>query len=344
MSTVLKNRYEIMALVEAKMCNPNGDPDFGNLPRVDSMTSQGIITDVAFKARMRKYVLETYGQQEGFSVLMRTGNSLNRAIAEGNIAANNGTPSKSSNTQDGASFMCQKYWDVRTFGAVLSTGLNAGQVRGAVQVQMALSVDPIEPLTMSITRDCYTLKDVEDKAKVLNTAEEVLSKYDEIDAKKLDDEKRTIGTKAYCPYGLYVMKVSVSANLAEKCGFTEEDFQILLESIVQMYNMDISSSKAGMSVLSPIMVFKHTGTTDEASNPEQYARECKLGCASAYQLFQLLTIEKKDDSVTPRDYTDYQIQLHLDKLPKGVTVGLKKQTYEPVEWLDTHDVLNIMEL
>lgn len=140
------------------------------------------------------------------------------------------------------------------------------------------------------------------------------------------------------------MKLSVSANLAEKCGFTEDDFQILLESIVQMYNMDISSSKAGMSVLSPVMVFKHTGTTDEVSNPEQYARECKLGCAPAYQLFQLLTVGKKDDSVTPRDYTDYQIQLHLDKLPKGVTVGLKKQAYEPVEWLDTHDILNIMEL
>lgn len=333
MIKMLENRYEIMALVEARMCNPNGDPDLGNAPRMDFVTNQGIITDVAFKSRMRNYVNHAYADKDGYSILMRNGNSINRDIAEANISVNGGKPDKGKNTKEAAAFMCEKYWDVRTFGAVLSTGLNAGQVRGATQVGMSLSVDPIEAITSTITRCCYT-------ADVPGTP--TLEKYDKKDAEMSDDAKRTMGTKSYTPYGLYVMKMTVSANLADKVGFDEEDLRILLESVVQMYNDDASSSKMGMSVLTPVMVFKHVGTN--AGNAEQLRRECKLGCASAYKLFELLEIQKKEDVIAPRKYQDYDIVLHLENLPNGVVCGLKKSAYADIDWMNVKEPLNLSKL
>lgn len=330
---MLENRYEIMALVEARMCNPNGDPDLGNAPRMDFVTNQGIITDVAFKSRMRNYVNHAYVDKDGYSILMRNGNSVNRDIAEANIAVNGGKPDKGKKTKEAAAFMCEKYWDVRTFGAVLSTGLNAGQVRGAVQVGMSLSVDPIEAITSTITRCCYTA-DV--------PAPPTLEKYDKKDAEMSDDAKRTMGTKAYTPYGLYVMKMTVSANLADKVGFNEDDLRILLESVVQMYNNDVSSSKMGMSVLTPVIVFKHVGMN--TGNVEQLQRECKLGCVSSYKLFDLLEIQKKEDVVAPRKSQDYQIALHLEDLPDGVICGFKKSAYSDVEWVDTKETFDLLHI
>lgn len=332
---VLNNRYEIVALVSAKMCNPNGDPDMANSPRMDMDTNIGIITDTAFKARMRKYVQEAYPAKDGYSILMRNGNSLNRAIAESVLDVNNATSMKKGENKkinEAADFMCKKYWDVRTFGAVLSTGLNAGQVRGAVQVAMASSVDPIDPIVASITRCCYTEGDYGS-----------LNEYDAADAKLPEDKKRTMGNKAFIPYGLYVMKMTVSANLAEKTGFSEEDLKVLLESVMQMYNLDVSSSKMGMSVLSPVVVFKHVGTTDQA-NVEQLEKECKLGCAQAYQLFNMLSVERKADVELARDYTDYNIKLHIEDLPAGVVCGVKKAAYQDVEWLDTTETVDLLEV
>ena len=331
----LKNRYEIVALVSAKMCNPNGDPDMANSPRMDMDTNIGIITDTAFKARMRNYVQEAYPAKDGYSILMRNGNSLNRAIAESVLDVNNATSMKKGENKkinEAADFMCKKYWDVRTFGAVLSTGLNAGQVRGAVQVAMASSVDPIDPVVASITRCCYTEGDYGS-----------LAEYDAADAKLPEDKKRTMGNKAFIPYGLYVMKMTVSANLAEKTGFSEEDLKVLLESVMQMYNLDASSSKMGMSVLSPIVVFKHVGTTDPA-NVEQLEKECKLGCAQAYQLFNMLSVERKADVELARDYTDYDIKLHMEDLPAGVVCGVKKAAYQDVEWLDATETVDLLEV
>lgn len=331
----LKNRYEIVALVSAKMCNPNGDPDMANSPRMDMDTNIGIITDTAFKARMRNYVQEAYPAKDGYSILMRNGNSLNRAIAESVLDVNNVTSMKKGENKkvnEAADFMCKKYWDVRTFGAVLSTGLNAGQVRGAVQVAMTSSVDPIDPVVASITRCCYTEGDYGS-----------LDEYDAADAKLPEDKKRTMGNKAFIPYGLYVMKMTVSANLAEKTGFSEEDLKVLLESVMQMYNLDVSSSKMGMSVLSPIIVFKHVGTTDSA-NVEQLEKECKLGCAQAYQLFNMLSVERKADVELARDYTDYDIKLHMEDLPAGVVCGVKKAAYQDVEWLDATETVDLLEV
>lgn len=351
----LENRYEVMALVEAKMCNPNGDPDMGNLPRMDFATSRGIITDVAFKARMRHYVQEAYGLQDGMDILMLNGANLNKAIAQASIAANGNTIAPGKNSQDAAQLMCQRFWDVRTFGGVLSTGLNAGQVRGAVQVSMALSVDEIEPMSVSVTRCCYTedIKTKEGKkgkkgdaspAVNLNnmTPDVMMDLFDKLDASKEDSEKRTIGTKTYIPYGLYVLKMTVSANLAEKVGFTEDDFRILLESVMQMYEVGFSSSKMGMSVISPVLVFKHVGTNPQ--NPAQAVRECKLGCAPAYQLFDLLEIEKKDGVDAPRSCADYDLRLRLDKLPVGVICGVKRAAYADVEWLTSTQAENLLLL
>lgn len=338
---VLKNRYEIMCLVEAKMCNPNGDPDMGNRPRLDFETNIGIITDVALKSRQRAYVNEAYAGKEGFDILMQNGASVNRQIAEAVLTVNetdtaDTLPKKDKKpvnpkVGDSAKFMCDKYWDVRTFGAVLSTGLNAGQVRGAVQFGMATSVDPIEIEDITITRKCYA-----DSSK-FNTIDE----YDAADAKMSDDEKRTMGTKQFTPYGLYVVKATVSANLAEKVGFTEDDLSVLLEAIMQMYNCDASSSKMGMSVLSPVIVFKHVGTQADKTS-EQSIREAKLGCTSAYKLFDLLQITRKDGIDYARSYKDYDMVLNKSSCPAGVEIGVKLSPYSDVVWdFDGDDMITV---
>lgn len=329
----LKNRYEIVALVEARMCNPNGDPDMGNRPRIDLQTGRGIITDVAFKARMRNYVIDACRGTVGMDILMRSGASINMAIADAVLSTNGVTSLKGNNTKvlDSAKCMCERYWDVRTFGAVLSTGLNAGQVRGAVQVGMALSVDPIEPVTSSITRRCYT-------AGAFST----LAEYEKADAAMPDDKKRTMGDKSFIPYGLYVLHATVSANLAQKVGFTEEDFTLLLESIVQMYDNDASSSKMGMSVLTPIVVFKHVGINIQ--NPAQLEKEALLGCAPAYKLFDLVSVHKKDGIEFPRSYQDYDVKLQLSGIPAGVDCGIKKSPYSDIDWISSGQDVDLFAL
>lgn len=328
----LKNRYEIIFFVIAQMCNPNGDPDMGNAPRMDYETGRGIITDVAFKSRMRRYIQDAFAGIPGFEILIRDETSINKCIAEAVLAVNETDKiAKEGNKKvtDAAAWMAEKYWDVRTFGAVMSTGLNAGQIRGAVQVGMSLSTDPIQTSDITITRCAYT-----------NGNFDSLDKYDEADEKMPTDKKRTMGRKQFTPFAIYPVKMTVSANIAEKVGFTEEDFQKLLESVVQMYNNDASSSKMGMSVLTPVIVFKHVGTQDDKTS-EQNAREAKLGCASSQQLFDLVKINKKSDVEFPRSIDDYDIYIDAAKLPNGVDCGLKTSPYGDIEWLtrDTDTVI-----
>ena len=327
MSQVIKNRYEFIVLVEGKMCNPNGDPDMGNLPRQDSETGCGYITDVAFKRRIRNYVDDGYGAKAGMEILMRSGTSINRKIAESVMKVNDlkKVPAKFANPKvsETAQDMMKRYWDVRTFGAVLSTGLNAGQVRGAVQIGMATSVDPIELEDITITRMVYA------DGKDFTTIEE----YENEEKNRADDKKRTMGSKKFTPYGLYVMKGTISASLAEKTGFSEADRDLLFEAILQMYNHDISSSKQGMSVVSPLIIFKHVGTQDPA-NADQNAREAKLGCASAHRLFALLEVNKKDEVDYARDITDYEVALKLSEVPAGIDVGIKEEPFSNVVYGD----------
>lgn len=328
MNEVLSNRYEFMFLVEANGCNPNGDPDMGNLPRQDEDTGLGYITDVALKRRIRNYIDDAYGTEDQMQILMRKGTSINEKIAESALAVNGidkfskgFVNNKVSETE---AYMTNRYWDVRTFGGVLSTGRNAGQVRGAVQITGSnFSIDPIQPKSITVTRMCYT--DGGDYS--------TLEEYREADQKLAEDKKRTMGTKQFVPYGLYLVRGSVSACLAQKNGFTNEDLNKLFEAIIQMYNHDISSSKEGMSVVGPLIIFKHIGT-QAPENEEQNKKEAMLGCAPAHKLFSLLDIRKKDGVLTPRQYKDYDVALKVSEIPTGVCVGFKSMPFEPVVWYD----------
>ena len=325
MSTTIQNRYEFMLLLEAKLCNPNGDPDMGNLPRQDPETEQGIITDVAIKRRIRNYIQDAFPQKEGMDILMQSGTSLNKKIAEAVLEVNGIKQfEKNFNNQkvaESALKLAEKYWDVRAFGGVMSTGRNAGQIRGAVQIAMSTSIDPIGLQDMTITRMCYT------DGKDFSSLEE----YEKEENERADDKKRTMGTKRIATYGLYVVKGSISASLAEKVGFTEDDLNVLNEALLQMYNHDISSSKEGMSVVSPLFLFKHVGTQEDA-NAEEKAREAKLGCAAAHKLYALLDVEKKEGIEYPRNYSDYKVKFRFSDVPKGVEIGVKVSPFDAVVW------------
>lgn len=327
MSEILKNRIEFMCLVEAKGCNPNGDPDMGNLARQDEDTELGYITDVALKRRIRNYIDDAYGTEDGMQILIRDGICTNEKIAESVLTVNGMErfPKDFVNTKipESRVYMNQKYWDVRTFGGVLSTGWNGGQVNGPVQIDGAnFSIDPIQPESISITRMCYT----GDK---YNTLEE----YRVADSELSNDKKRTMGTKEFIPYGLYLVRGTVSACLAQKTGFTEEDLNRLFEAIVQMYNHGVSSSKTGMTIVGPLIIFKHVGT-QAPENEKQNAKEAMLGCAPTHKLYNLLDIHKKDEVLFPRKYEDYEIVLNASKLPAGVKLGFKSYPFEPVTWYD----------
>ena len=331
MSNILANRYEFIFLVEANGCNPNGDPDMGNLPRQDEDTELGYITDVALKRRIRNYIQDAYGKDTNMQILMQKGTSINEKIAESVLAVNKITafPEKFENPKvsEAEDYMTSRYWDVRTFGGVLSTGRNAGQVRGAVQLTGSnFSIDPIQPKSITITRMCYTT----------GGDHSTLDEYKAADQKLSDDSKRTMGTKQFVPYGLYLVRGSVSACLAKKNGFTEEDLDKLFEAIIQMYNHDISSSKQGMSVVGPLIIFKHVGTQAQ-ENREQNEKEAMLGCAPAHKLFELLTVKKKENILFPRKYDDYDVSLNVSSVPNGVRVGFKSYPFEPVEWYDANN-------
>ena len=332
MNNTIQNRYEIMALVQAVMCNPNGDPDAGNAPRNDPFTGQGIITDVAFKRWIRNYIQDAYNQE----IMISKGASLNTKIAAAVLEANDikvfPKTFKNERVDESAALMCKKYWDVRTFGGVMSTGRNAGQIKGAVQIAMATSYDPIDILDMQITRMAYA------DGKDCKTLEE----YEEEERTHENDKKRTFGEKHIACYGLFQFKASVSAAIAKKVGFTEEDLKMLFEAIFQMMEHNNSSSKMGMSLVSPVIVFKHVGTQD-AANAEQKIREAILGCAPAHKLFELLHVQKRAEIESPRKIEDYEIAFDYQSVPKGVEVGLKLEPYGDVcfdqdvikEWADS---------
>ena len=335
----LRNRYEIVSLVQAVMCNPNGDPDMDNRPRIDEETGRAFMTDVSIKSRIRGYVdgtmrgkTDTNGNK--LDILIRHGESLNRDIAEAVLDGREDGKvdvKKFNNTtqgvRDARAFMLKKYWDARVFGAVLSTGLNAGQINGPVQFAYAESVDPVTPEIIGITRKAFAVPQNEKGDGKFGTLQE----YDDWVARIADDKKRGMGNKKIIPYALFPVKASVSAGLAKNTGMTEEDFKILIQAWARMYDYNISASKMGMSVLLPIFVFKHVGTQETHADQDEQARakaekqnaaEALLGCAPAYQIFELLGTKKKEDVDVPRSYHDYDVVFHKSKLPNGVTVGV----------------------
>jgi CRISPR-associated protein Csd2 len=317
MSDIIKNRYEILFLFDCENGNPNGDPDAGNAPRIDPQDMHGLVSDVAIKRRIRNYVQLAKDNTSPFAIFVEQATNLNKPIALAHEKANGQIPEpkKATKNQVAAArrWMCENFYDVRTFGAVMSTGPNAGQVRGPVQVAFARSQDPILSLDLSITRMA-----VADEAGKAQSSEA----YEKWEAEQPEGKLRTMGRKSLIPYGLFVGKMFISANLAQDTGFSQDDLKLLMEALLNMYEHDRSASKGVMTVRQPVYVFKHVGTD---SNAEQRVRQAKLGCCPAQVLFedvvdiQLNETTMQADGVTaPRKFSHYIVSVHDDKVPKGV--------------------------
>lgn len=288
MSEPIRNRYDFVILFDVENGNPNGDPDAGNMPRVDPETGYGLVTDVCLKRKIRNYVETLKEDAPGYRIYIKDGVPLNRsdneAIAalgiDGDLkAAKKSTPDIDRKLRD---WMCQNFFDIRTFGAVMTTfvkgALNCGQVRGPVQLGFARSVDPIVPQEVTITRVAITT---------------------EADAEKKGTE---MGRKHIMPYGLYRAEGFVSANLARKTtGFSDEDLQLLWQAILNMFENDHSAARGKMAVRE-LIIFKH---------------DSELGNAPSYKLFDAVTVARKDGIAVPRSYQDYTVTV-ADTLPEGV--------------------------
>lgn len=277
----LKNRFDFVFVFDVKDGNPNGDPDAGNLPRVDAETGMGLVTDVCLKRKVRNYVQVSKNCAEGYDIFIKEKAVLNTLIDKAHEDEN--VKEAKDKTMAARDFMCKKYYDIRTFGAVMSTGKNAGQVRGPIQLTFARSTDPIIASEHSITR---------------------MAVATEKEAEKQSGDNRTMGRKATVPYGLYVGYGFVSANLAKQTVFSEEDLDLFWEALKNMFDIDRSAARGLMSA-QKLIVFKH---------------DSELGNAPANKLFDLVKIEKKDNNDVPRSFFDYNVTIDTEKLPQGVTI------------------------
>ncbi len=318
MSTI-QNRYEFLYLFDCENGNPNGDPDAGNSPRIDPEDMHGLVSDVAVKRRVRNYIQTAFGNAAPNAIFVEHATNLNKPITAAHVATN-GAPGGGANrvqVNSARSWICQQFFDVRTFGAVMSTGANAGQVRGPVQVSFSRSVDPILPMDAAITRMA-----VAEKVAGATTVQE----YEDWENKQEEDKLRTMGRKALIPYGLYVAKGFVSANLAAGTGFSDDDLKNLWDALLNMWDHDRSASKGVMSCRG-LYVFKHVGTDTDAT---QRVRQAMLGCAPAHRLLDFSTPARPLDNViidinhresltgSPRSFADYRVAVHRDRLPNGV--------------------------
>jgi len=314
MSNPIANRYEFLYLFDCENGNPNGDPDAGNAPRIDPQDLRGLVSDVAIKRRIRNYVQIACDNTAPNAIFVEHATNLNRPIIVAHESTDGGYTAGEKGAGKGKvrlarEWMCEHFYDVRAFGAVMSTGANAGQVRGPVQLAFARSLDPVLPLDISITRMA-----VAEDVKGAKGSED----YVRWEAEQPEDKLRTMGRKSLIPYGLYLAKGFISAHLAAGTGFNDEDLKLLWNALLGMYEHDRSASKGLMSACEPIFVFKHIGTdTDE----KQRAQQCKLGCAPAHRLFDLVRVEKKDGVDAPRSFADYEVTFDRSGLPKGVQAG-----------------------
>lgn len=279
----MNNRFDFVYMFDVQDGNPNGDPDAGNLPRIDAETGMGLVTDVCLKRKVRNYVQIAKGLSDGFDIFIKEKAVLNDEIDKAHDDSEvKGIKGAKEKTAAARRFMCKNYYDIRTFGAVMSTGKNAGQVRGPIQLTFARSVDAIATAEHSITRIAVATPG---------------------EAEKQNGENHTMGRKATIPYGLYVCHGFISANLARQTGFSEEDLQLFWEALKNMFDMDRSAARGLMSA-QKLVVFKHDSV---------------LGNAPANKLFDLVKVEKNTDSA-PRSFKDYNVTIDKDALPSGVTV------------------------
>ncbi len=282
----ITNRYEFVLLFDVENGNPNGDPDAGNIPRIDPETGHGLVTDVCLKRKIRNYATLAKEGATGFKIYIQEKAVLNRTHEEAYKECElkyetKKLPKKLEDAQKVTGWMCSNFYDIRSFGAVMTTEVNCGQVRGPIQLAFAKSVDPIVPQEVSITRMAVT------------------------NEKDLEKE-RTMGRKHIVPYGLYVAHGFVSAALAEKTNFSEEDLSLLWDALINMFEHDRSAAR-GMMSSRKLFVFKH---------------ENKMGNAPAHQLFDLINIERSVGSNGPaRSYKDYTVS--VGAVPTGVTLEEK---------------------
>jgi CRISPR-associated protein Csd2 len=276
----LKNRIDFVYIFDVKDGNPNGDPDAGNLPRVDAETGMGLVTDVCLKRKVRNYVQIVKGLEDGFDIFIKEKAILNLEIDKAHDDMN--VKEAKDKTEAARKFMCKNYYDIRTFGAVMSTGKNAGQVRGPIQITFARSVDPIAAAEHSITRMAVTT---------------------EKEAERQDGDNRTMGRKSTIPYGLYVANGFISANLAKQTGFDEDDLKLFFDALKNMFDCDRSAARGLMSA-QKLIVFKHNS---------------ELGNAPANKLFDLVSVKKKTDAPA-RQFSDYEVTIDKANLPEGITI------------------------
>jgi len=320
----IANRYEFLFLFDCENGNPNGDPDAGNAPRIDPEDMHGLVSDVATKRRVRNYVQVAERNVAPNAIFVEHATNMNRPIAYAHEQANGGIPEKATKdkVKKARDWMCANFYDVRTFGAVMSTGANAGQVRGPVQFSFARSIDPVLPMDIGISRMSiagFTQKTHGVKESSETQAKMSSEKLLAIEEQVEEDTLRTLGRKQLIPYGLYAMKGFVSAHLAEGTGFTEDDLALLWQALANMYEHDRSASK-GVMTCRGLYVFKHVGTD---SNAEQRQKQAMLGCAAAHRLLDngsIIDIGRKQGRTgAARSFTDdYAIRVKAENLPNGV--------------------------
>ena len=286
----LKNRIDFVYIFDVQDGNPNGDPDAGNLPRVDAETGMGLVTDVCLKRKVRNYVQVAKAGIEGNDILVKSkeisgeevfiNKEIRNAYEDIGIQLKVKDKAKPEQVESGRKRMCEKFYDVRTFGAVLSTGANAGQVRGAVQLTFARSLDPVvsseHALTVCAARD---------------------------EEKSYESQVGIQGRKATVPYGLYICHGFISANLAKQTGFSEEDLALFWDALKNMFDVDRSAARGLMSA-QKLIVFKH---------------DSMLGNAPANKLFDLVKVQKKCDGA-PRKFGDYEVSIDKANCPNGVAI------------------------
>jgi CRISPR-associated protein Csd2 len=284
--SAISNRYEFVYLFDVTNGNPNGDPDAGNLPRLDPETNQGLVTDVCLKRKIRNYVSLEKEAEPGHAIYMQEKAVLNqqheRAYAALDIEpVAKKLPKDQAKAREVTAWMCKNFFDVRAFGAVMTTEVNCGQVRGPIQMAFANSVDPVVPMEVSITRMAVT------------------------NERDLDKE-RTMGRKHVVPYGLYRAHGFVSAKLADRTGFSEDDLELLWRALINMFEHDRSAARGEMAARK-LIVFKH---------------DHPMGNAPAHVLFDRVHVERVEgEAGTPaRSFRDYRVRIDEEGLPEGITV------------------------
>ena len=296
MSAVISNKYDFVILFDVENGNPNGDPDAGNMPRVDPETGLGLVTDVCLKRKIRNYVeawAEIESDRNGYGIYIKDAVPLETSDKKAlvYIGVDNIKDVKKKDKDVDLKireFMCMNFFDIRTFGAVMTTfvkgALNCGQVRGPVQLGFARSIDPIAPQEITITRVAITTE------------------------KDAENKKTEMGRKYIVPYALYKVEGHISANLARKTtGFSEEDLELLWKAIINMFENDHSAVRGNMAVRE-LIVFKHSN---------------ELGNAPAYKLFERVKVSRKEEVKVPRVYEDYTVEVDTESLPNGVTCERK---------------------